>query len=112
MDLNRLVAYLLRVGVILGASLALIGLTLWATQGFGNPGPIGSYDILSVFDSAWTGSASGIVYLGIIILMATPILRVSLSTLYFSKERDGKFVAITLIVLAMLLFALFSGKIT
>ena len=111
MDLNRLVAYLLRAGVVLGASFALIGLTIWATQGFGDPGPIGSYDVLSVFELATTGSASGIVYLGIIILMATPILRVTLSTLYFSKEMDGKFVAITLIVLAMLLFALFSEKI-
>ena len=112
MDLNRLVAYLLRAGVVLGASLALIGLTIWATQGFGNPVPIESYDILSVVELATTGSASGIVYLGVIILMATPILRVSLSTVYFSKEMDGKFVVITIIVLAMLLFALFSGTIT
>ena len=112
MDLNRLVASLLRVGVILGASFAMIGLSIWATQGFDNPAPIANYDLLSVFELATTGSASGIVYLGIIILMATPILRVSLSTVYFSKEMDGKFVVITIIVLAMLLFALFSGRIT
>jgi uncharacterized protein len=111
LDLNRLVAYLLRAGVMVGAFLALLGLAVWATQGFANPSPPNSYDILSVLHSALAGDASGIAYLGIIILIATPILRVTVSTFYFGKEKDAKFVAITAVVLAMLIFALFSGQI-
>ncbi len=111
MDLNRLIAYFLRAGVIVGASLGLLGLVIWATQGFGDPTALSSHDISTVLTSAFAGSASGIAYLGIIILIATPILRVSLSTVYFGKEKDAKFVGITATVLAMLLFALLSRQI-
>ena len=56
-----------------------------------------------------TGAPSGLVYLAIVLLIATPVLRVALSTVYFANAGDKKYVVITLAVLAMLLFALLSG---
>jgi len=111
MDLNRPVAYALRAGVAIGAALAAIGLAIWAGQGFDSSTALNSYGLGSIVMGALMGNASGIVYLGIVILIATPVVRVVLSLLYFFAEKDVKYVGITAIVLAMLLFALFSGRI-
>lgn len=51
----------------------------------------------------------GIVYLGVIVLIATPIFRVAISSIYFAVEKDRTYVGITLLVLWMLLIALYSG---
>ncbi len=95
-------------GVLAGAGLALVGLSLWAAQGFNTPDTINGSDIIAVLSSGFNGNPAGIAYLGMIILIATPVFRVGLSTLYFGREKDGKYVVITLLVLGMLLFALFS----
>ena len=52
----------------------------------------------------------GITTLGLMVLIATPILRVAVSSLAFLFERDRKFVAITLTVLGLLLASLFLGR--
>ncbi len=111
MDLNRPVAYTLRVGVAIGAALAAIGLGIWAAQGFDSSTALSNYTLGNIAEAALTGNASGIVYLGIVVLIATPVVRVMLSLVYFFAEKDVKYVGITAVVLAMLLFALFSGRI-
>ncbi len=111
MDLNRIIAYSLRIGVLIGVSLAIAGLTISANHGFSSSDALNNFNIINVPASAVAGNASGIAYLGILILIVTPILRVSLSVLYFGIEKDRKYVIITIVVLGMLLFALFSGEI-
>ena len=49
---------------------------------------------------AFDGAA--IIQLGVCVLIATPILRVAFSALAFFKERDYLYVAITLLVLAII----------
>lgn len=49
----------------------------------------------------------GITQLGLIVLVATPVLRVATSVVGFALEGDRLYVAITLIVLAILLMSLF-----
>jgi uncharacterized membrane protein len=49
------------------------------------------------------------IQLGIILLIATPVLRVAVSLVGFALERDRVYVAITGLVLAILLYSLFSG---
>lgn len=111
MDLNRLLAYSLRVGVLVGAVLSLAGLGFWAVRGFGPVDSASGSNVGSLLASAITGNPAGIVYLGVIILIATPIFRVALSVLFFAFEKDRKYVAITLLVLGMLVFALVSGAV-
>ena len=48
-----------------------------------------------------------IIQLGVIILLATPVLRVTSSLVLFAFEKDRAFVLITLFVLAVLLFSFF-----
>ena len=53
---------------------------------------------------AWQPQA--VITLGLLLLIATPILRVATSMVVFTFERDRKYMIITLIVLAILLLSL------
>ena len=44
--------------------------------------------------------------LGLVLLIATPVARVAFSVVAYALQRDRAYVAITLIVLAVLLFSL------
>ncbi|MBV9498181.1 MAG: DUF1634 domain-containing protein [Acidobacteriaceae bacterium] len=51
-----------------------------------------------------------IIQLGLLTLILTPILRVAFSLVGFALERDRKFVVITSIVLAVLIYSLVNGQ--
>lgn len=51
-----------------------------------------------------------IVMAGLVVLIATPVLRVAISILAFLKERDLAFVAITTTVFAILMASFFMGR--
>jgi uncharacterized membrane protein len=51
----------------------------------------------------------GIIQLGLLILLATPVARVVFSVFAFAMERDFLYVVVTLIVLSVLLFSLAGG---
>jgi len=108
LDLNRLVSYSLRIGVFASALLSVVGLFAWAAGGFNNIAAVAGSDIAGTLSSAVRGDASGIIYLAIAILIATPVFRVAVSSVYFGLERDRKYVLISLAVLSMLIFALIS----
>ena len=108
MDLNQVVSYSLRAGVLASAILSVLGLALWAAHGFGTLSSV-SIGLGGIIGAALAGDESGIIYLAVVVLIATPIFRVVVSTAYFAKQQDGKYVGITLVVLAMLVFALLSG---
>jgi uncharacterized membrane protein len=55
------------------------------------------------------GGADAIIELGILLLVATPIARVIFAAVAFAIERDRLYVAISLIVLAVLLYGLVRG---
>ncbi len=109
MDLNRIVSYSLRVGVFASALLSVVGLLLWAANGFNNIVAVAGSAIVDTLASALRGNDSGIIYLAIVVLVATPVFRVAVSAAYFVNEGDRKYVLISLAVLSMLIFALVSG---
>ena len=105
MDLNKVVGYSLRAGVLIGALLSLLGLVSWGFQGFGNVDPVSGSAVVGLLWSSIGGNVAGVVYLGVILLIATPIFRVAISVVYFGLEKDREYVGITLLVLAMLVFS-------
>ena len=109
MDLNRLISYSLRTGVLASAVLGSAGLTAWAVSGFGSLSTIGGSSVATTIASSIYGNAAGLIYLAIVVLVATPVFRVALSTFYFTQSGDRTYVVITLAVLTMLIFALASG---
>ena len=78
---------LLLVGVIAAATLLFAGLVQWAIN----------------VDPA---VANGLLNAGLIVLMATPILRVVVSVIEYAKIKDWFFVVTTLAVLAVLLVSI------
>jgi len=64
-----------------------------------------------VISHLWTGLLElrpiATTQLGLLVLVATPVVRVAVSVVGFARERDALYVAITLAVLAILLASLF-----
>ena len=56
---------------------------------------------------AWQGR--GLIQLGLLLLIATPVARVAFSVGAFLYERDWTYVAVSLLVLGLLFYSLFSG---
>ena len=102
-----MVSYSLRIGVIVSGVLCIVGILLWAARGFGDVGGSASRSLVSVFSAAARGDVVGIVYVGVVVLVATPVLRVAISSAYFALVKDFQYLVITLVVLAMMIFAIF-----
>lgn len=79
---------LLQAGVLTAAAALAVGLALWLAGGD-------------------AGVANPILAAGLMILIATPILRVMVSLIAYAKMRDWFFVTTTLIVFAVLLTSVF-----
>jgi uncharacterized membrane protein len=89
--------------------LSLLGLSLWAISGFHSVSVQALSSIGDILRLAVSGDLTGIVYLGVLVLIATPIFRVAISSIYFAIEKDRTYAGITLLVLGMLLVALYAG---
>ena len=59
--------------------------------------------------AVWKLEARAVIQLGLGLLIATPVARVVFSLFAFIRQRDGMYVVITSIVLAVLLLGLFSA---
>ncbi len=112
------ICVLLRCGIY--ASLALIGLgvLLMLVRGDTGYGPIPEPEALmipglntwphtlgAVLSGALTARPYALVLTGLLILVATPVLQVVISTVAFLKQRDYAFAVIALFVLGILLLS-------
>ena len=116
-----LISWLLRIGVGTSALLVVIGMVLvfqhhpsyrsshtdLATLTSGSADY--PHNVREVLVSAMEGRGQGIAMLGLLLLIATPVMRVAVSILLFVHERDYRFVSITAVVLALLLLSFVLG---
>jgi uncharacterized membrane protein len=56
------------------------------------------------------GSGRGLIQLGVLCMIATPVMRVAFAIYAFARERDKLYVGISTIVLALLLYGLVKGS--
>jgi uncharacterized membrane protein len=114
---DQLIAALLRAGVILAAALVLVGGVFYLK---GESGPLPNYRVFHsepaelrrvprIFHAALSLNPAGLIQLGLLVLIATPIARVAFSVIVFLYERDWIYVMVTLIVLGLLCYSLFGG---
>ncbi|MCW5317597.1 DUF1634 domain-containing protein [Nostoc sp. KVJ3] len=108
---------LLRVGVILATTLVLVGGILYLIR-HGNEAP--NYQFFrgelpefrspsGVVTSVESGRRRGIIQFGLLVLIATPVVRVACSLLAYVRQRDFTYIIVTLIVLLGLLYSLIGG---
>jgi uncharacterized membrane protein len=116
-ELEMIVSRVLRTGVLISASIVLAGGIYYLLR---HGAELTDYHVFrgqpaidrqfgQIVRSAIALRARSIIQTGVLLLIATPIARVAVSLGGFVFERDGKYVIITAIVLAILLYSLLSG---
>lgn len=116
-DMEQLIGQVLRYGVLTSGIIAIIGGIWYLIQGgSGIPNytsfsgePAGYTSLTGIIKGLAAGSAKEIIQLGVVILIATPILRIVFSLFSFILEKDRLYVVITLIVLLIIIFSMFGG---
>ena len=115
-QVEQLVGRLLQLGVLIATVVVLIGgAMLVATHG----GDLANFRVFrgesstlrsvsAAAHGAFTLDPRGMVQLGLVLLIATPVARVALTLLAFLVQRDRLYVLLTAIVLVLLLVGLFS----
>lgn len=108
------ISHVLRGGVLLSAAITLLGVLLFYLRF----GPTGGHEAGAAFPHTLGGVMSGlahgdalaIIMLGLLVLLATPVVRVAVSIIAFGLERDWRYVAITSVVLLILLLSFALGR--
>jgi len=111
--LKQLLSNLLKYGVFLASAIVLWGGILYLMRHgaepadyrvfHGVPSEFSSPD--GVINAVFSGSRRGIIQLGLLILIATPIIRVAISFLAFLRQRDFVYVVVTWLVLSILIYS-------
>jgi uncharacterized membrane protein len=117
-QLERMLGILLRTGVIAAATIVLIGGIIYLIRhGVEMPHyriflgePEDFRRLPGIVKSALSLRGRGIIQVGFLILIATPVARVVFSVLAFALQRDRIYVIITLVVLAVLAYSLMGGS--
>jgi uncharacterized membrane protein len=114
---ESLIGTILRSGVILAAIVVLAGGTLYLAK-YGNlkpdyrifrGEPTDLQSVSGIFHDALRHHSRGLIQVGLLILISTPIARVAFCVAAFLAERDWLYVLTTLIVLGILLYSLASA---
>lgn len=110
--MNELIGNTLRIGVFAACIIALVGGIYYLVTTSSHPVPdytafhkgAASYTTFEgIVRGAFSLSATEWMQLGVVVLMLTPIMRVVLSLVDFSIQRDWLYVAITAIVLVVII---------
>ncbi len=112
--LEQIIADLLRAGVLLSAAVVLAGGICYLARHGREPVDYHSFhatpeayrSLARILAAAAHGDCRGVIQLGLVLLIATPIARVALSLVAFWVQRDWTYVVVTSIVLVILLFGL------
>lgn len=111
---ERVISAILRGGVLLSAFTIAVGVVLFylrdAQSAHGlldHPYP---HTLPAVLSGLAQGNPIAIIALGLLLLLATPVVNVAISIFAFALERDWRFVMITALVLAILIASFLLGK--
>jgi len=115
--IDMFMGMLLRTGVLVAATLVLVGGVVFLAR---HRVPVTNYRVFQgepaelrtlggIVRDAFAWHGRGLIQLGLLLLIATPVARVTFSVGAFFYERDSRYVAVSLVLLALLFCSLFSG---
>jgi uncharacterized membrane protein len=116
-QVEQIIGNLLRVGVIIAAVLCVAGGALYVIayghqpvnyQAFRSE-PSDLRSVPGIFADAFALDSRGLIQLGLLLLILTPVARVAFSIFAFALEHDRMYIVITSIVLGLLIFSLMGG---
>jgi uncharacterized membrane protein len=113
-NIEDIVGNLLRAGVTISAAVVLAGGIIYLLRhGSSHPDyhvfrgePQDLRTLSGIFHDAFTLHGRGIIQLGLLLLIATPVARVAFSIWGFAAEHDRMYVIFTSIVMVILLYSL------
>jgi uncharacterized membrane protein len=121
--MDQTLGNLLRAGVLLAAVVTAVGGAIYLAKRWneGAPDlhqfayadkapPADLSSVAGVMAYAFNGHGAGLIQLGVLLLIATPVARVGFSVYAFVRQRDVLYAVVTVIVLALLLFSLFGSN--
>ncbi|MGH9600346.1 MAG: DUF1634 domain-containing protein [Terracidiphilus sp.] len=112
--LEGIIGHLLRVGVLLAGAVVFAGGVLYLVQHSSGKvdyrtftaGSMSLRTLPGIVRLAAGLNSAGIIQLGLVLLIATPVARVVMAIVGFQLERDRMYVIVSVIVLAVLVFSL------
>ena len=114
--MEMFIGRMLRVGVFTACAIAIMGGILYIVQKGGTQVDFAEFtsamaveSIGDVIRGVAALDAISVIQLSLLILIATPIMRVVVSVVAFAIEKDYLYVFITLIVLIIIVFNIFNG---
>ncbi|MBW4448675.1 MAG: DUF1634 domain-containing protein [Spirirestis rafaelensis WJT71-NPBG6] len=113
-QLENLLSNLLRYGVMIASAVVLLGGILYLIRHGAEPAeyhffrgtPSEFRSPKAVVEAVFSGSSRGIIQLGLLLLIATPIVRVIVSLFSFILKRDLIYIIVNFLVLATLTYSL------
>jgi uncharacterized membrane protein len=115
--IDEVMGLVLRTGVILAALIVLAGGIIFLSR---HPGAVKDYrhfqgepeeykSVIAIGHAAVALRGRGLIQLGLLVLIATPVARVVFSLFAFLWQRDWTYVAVTALVLGLLIYSLFGA---
>jgi len=99
-QIERLIHYTLRAGVSMSAILLVVGLSIMVVRD--TPRPKVAPPLSEILRLAFTANEVGLVYLGLLLLMATPVALVMMLVYGYARIGRWRFALISLLVLLLL----------
>ncbi len=112
--LENIIGRLLQTGVLLAAAIVLAGGAFYLIQHHSDrtdyrafvPGSQDLRTLRGIVRSAAHFHSEGLIQIGLLLLIATPVARVAMAMVGFALERDRLYTIVSLIVLLILAFSL------
>jgi uncharacterized membrane protein len=115
--MDEMMGRLLRSGVVLAATIVFVGGVVFLLR---HPLPVTNYRVFAgepeelrtipgILGEVLAFHGRGLIQLGLLVLIATPVARVTFSFFAFLYERDWTYVLVTVVVLGLLAYSLFGG---
>ena len=117
-EVEQIIGRLLQIGVMISAVVTLIGGVMFLIQHGQTLADYHSFSTIptplwtlgGIIRGALAFDSASVVQLGLVLLIATPVMRVALTLVAFAMQRDRLYVLITTVVLALLLYGLIWGR--
>lgn len=117
--MDIIVGNLLRAGVVLSGAIVFLGAIVYlARHGMEMPSyhafrgePYDLRTVRGIVADAFTVRGRGIIQLGLLLLIATPVARVAYLVYAFARQRDRLYSLVALMVLLLLAYGLTGGRI-
>jgi uncharacterized membrane protein len=117
--IEQTVGALLRIGLLIATAVVLVGGIIYLANHGSEPTdyrlfrgePADLRGVPGIVDLAADWRGRGIIQLGLLVLLATPVGRVAFSIVAFTLQRDWLYVGVTAVVLAVLLYSIVGGAV-